>query len=114
VHYRVQWLCGGIPVSATFVADPVGAVCERCLDAAQPAVYRCFRVDGRLLYVGCSAFVTDRLRTHEKWTPWWPEVAAVRVERFQSRRAAGTAEVAAIKREAPLYNVQHAVTQDAA
>ena len=69
-------------------------------------LYRLFNADGDLLYIGISANVMARFRTHAGEKHWWHEVASMRVEHHQSRKEASAAEVAAIKAEKPLHNVQ--------
>ncbi|MFI7618039.1 GIY-YIG nuclease family protein [Nonomuraea terrae] len=70
-------------------------------------LYRLFGDGGELLYVGIAIDLKKRLRQHIcQW--WWPEVAALRVERHPNRLEALSAEKAAIEAEGPKYNTQHA------
>lgn len=72
------------------------------------ALYRLLAANGRLLYVGIAANPDSRWGGHSTNQPWWNDVADRKVEWFPNRRAAAAAEVAAIKAERPLHNVQHA------
>ena len=71
------------------------------------ALYRFFSHDDALLYIGISCTPGSRWSSHSVDKPWWEEVAKITVRAFQSRQAALDAERAAIKAEAPRYNVQH-------
>lgn len=73
------------------------------------ALYRLLAVNGRLLYVGIAANPDSRWGGHSTNQPWWNDVADRKVEWFPNRAAAAAAEVAAIKAERPLHNIQHAV-----
>jgi predicted GIY-YIG superfamily endonuclease len=75
------------------------------------ALYRLFRSDGLLLYVGISFNPLTRLRQHRRTKAWWSDVCATKtvVEWHRSRAAAEAAEMAAIRREKPLHNI---VTSD--
>lgn len=105
-RFAARWVCGGgttyaVPIQT---ATPFGGVCPRCEDARTASVYRCFAQDGQLLYVGSSGSTMKRLQTHESQTPWWSEVAEVRLERFATLPEARGAERLAILAEKPLYN----------
>lgn len=69
-------------------------------------LYRHYSADGRLLYVGISLSAVRRLGAHAQHASWFGQIARVEVETHPSRRAALVAEVAAIKAENPLHNVQ--------
>jgi predicted GIY-YIG superfamily endonuclease len=71
------------------------------------ALYRFFGADGALLYVGITMSPVTRFRTHSKESAWWVEVDHSRtlVEWLDCRDLASAAEQAAIKTEAPRYNV---------
>lgn len=72
------------------------------------AVYRPYDAAGTLLYVGKSRNPAGRCKQHAKVKPWWPDVARVDVEWFDSGDEAEAAEIAAIRAERPRWNVQHA------
>jgi predicted GIY-YIG superfamily endonuclease len=68
-------------------------------------LYRLFSDDGALLYVGIAGNPGRRFEQHRKDKPWWGQVAEIKLEHFQTRTAALTAETAAIKAERPRHNV---------
>lgn len=68
-------------------------------------VYRAYDANGRLLYVGSTVNVGDRLRYHEGRAPWWLHLSAVTTESFEDIRVARQAELAAINSEHPRWNV---------
>jgi predicted GIY-YIG superfamily endonuclease len=75
------------------------------LEGHRTALYRFFDADGALLYVGITADVGQRWAAHERDKPWWPDVVTKTIEWHATRPAALAAELAAIKAEAPRYNV---------
>lgn len=70
-------------------------------------LYRFFDADGRLLYVGITYRMPDRMSSHRRTKPW-DEVKSITVERYPDRASAAAAEVKAIREEKPLWNVVHA------
>jgi hypothetical protein len=70
----------------------------------RPGVYRLFRADDVLLYVGSADRWGLRMSQHERQQPWWLEVAYMTFEECESRKAAYLVEDIAIATEAPLYN----------
>lgn len=75
------------------------------LDGYRTALYRFFDEGGALLYVGITADVEVRWLNHERYKPWWPQVAEKRVEWFDNRPDALAAELEAIRSERPVHNV---------
>lgn len=71
------------------------------------SLYRLFGPGGELLYIGIAGNPGRRFEQHAGDKPWWGEVASLKVEHFVSRVEASVAEVAAIRAEAPRYNIQH-------
>jgi excinuclease UvrABC nuclease subunit len=69
-------------------------------------LYRHFDKDNRLLYVGVSLSVTQRLAQHRSHAHWFSQITRVEVEQFLTRQEAIVAERAAIKNERPLFNIQ--------
>jgi len=69
-------------------------------------LYRMFRADGSLLYVGISDQVLARWSSHSRERPWWSEVQRFEVEQFDSRDDALRAEAQAIVDERPLHNIR--------
>ena len=79
------------------------------------ALYRHFAVDSRLLYVGISLSPIYRLAQHCDGSQWFEQIAAVKVEWFDTREAALDAEKKAIQSEQPEYNIVHKIkTREAA
>ena len=68
-------------------------------------VYRAYDSDGRLLYVGMSVNVFQRLKQHRYEAPWYSQVSSVRVEQYKDWRTARHVEGYAIKHEHPQWNV---------
>jgi hypothetical protein len=73
-------------------------------------LYRHFDNDGVLLYVGISLSAVRRLAQHRSQSPWFEEIATIRVEVYPSRAAALAAETRAIQTEAPRHNKKHGDT----
>jgi hypothetical protein len=70
-------------------------------------VYRTYGADDRLLYVGMTDDVGQRLKGHRyQGSAWLAEMAYHTVESYSDRDSAHIAEIEAIISESPLYNVQ--------
>ena len=78
-------------------------------------LYRHFDADRTLLYIGCTdtAKLRTRHRAHEARSRWWRFVRHVELEQTADRRAAALAETAAIRAEAPIFNVRSGVSSQA-
>jgi hypothetical protein len=70
------------------------------------ALYRFFDSGANLLYVGISYHPFARWHGHRQDKPWWVAIAVIRLEHFDNREAAETAEKKAIRTENPRYNIQ--------
>jgi predicted GIY-YIG superfamily endonuclease len=70
----------------------------------ETSLYRFFNNDGKLLYVGITAHLLDRIVQHEVSQPWWEEVVAMTRSAFPTRETAHNAEKRAIHEESPKYN----------
>ena len=77
------------------------------------AVYRFFRADGVLLYVGITADPWTRFNQHE-FAPWaaHADLDRTKVDWYADRATAKAVETAAIKTERPLANKLGAVDDD--
>lgn len=75
----------------------------------RPCLYRMYRADGRLLYIGMTTDLPTRMYMHKRGTPWFQDVARFVFRLYPSRRAVLDAERAAIKSEHPLHNIRSAV-----
>ena len=78
-------------------------------DEAPTALYRLYDAEDRLLYVGISGDLKERLKTHASLKPWWPDVVRKTVQWYATRADAAEAEIKAIGSERPLHNVAGAV-----
>lgn len=69
-------------------------------------LYRAYDDADRLLYVGISDDVFDRLGQHRRCgAAWTRHTARLTFERHETREAAATAELAAIRGEDPVFNI---------
>lgn len=71
------------------------------------AVYRLWSKDGRLLYVGCSLYLLQRMKEHSKTKAWGMDIARANFEWFPNQQSALEAERRAIAAERPEWNVHH-------
>lgn len=69
-------------------------------------VYRFFDADGRLLYVGSTFHLRDRLSSHRRNSPWFELAARMEAEEYANEQSARLVEVVSIQCEAPLFNVK--------
>lgn len=87
--------------------------CEDCHDGLPHrlpidphVVYRCYNAGGRLIYVGCTGMVQQRLDQHRISSWWWPQVARTRVLVFPNKDYALWQERIAIGEENPRWNIK--------
>ncbi len=80
---------------------------------AQEFLYRAYDEDGRLLYVGKTKHLPERLASHNQSQPWWHRVRRIDLEPVEDGVTAEldepvedgvTAELDAIRAETPLHN----------
>lgn len=69
-------------------------------------VYRAFDQDNRLVYVGCSKNLFDRLIHHRNNSWWSPQVSRVTARVYPDKLSGRRAEQEAIATEMPRWNVQ--------
>lgn len=67
-------------------------------------VYRLYGAERNPLYVGCTKDLEVRLATHAQQRQWWPDVAGVETEVFESWEDARVAELATIRKLVPRHN----------
>jgi predicted GIY-YIG superfamily endonuclease len=81
---------------------------------SEAVVYRMRDAEGILLYAGMTTNLPQRLTSHRYTQGWWPQVACVEVQHFDSRCEASREEGRAIAEEHPLHNRQpgHGVAFD--
>jgi hypothetical protein len=70
-----------------------------------PTLYRMHDGFGRLLYVGRTINPIERMRDHRLGKDWWPRVAAILLEQFDTLEELVEAEAEAIRTEHPIYNI---------
>lgn len=69
-------------------------------------VYRCFDDSGRLIYVGSSVNVEQRMAHHRAMSWWHSQVVRVDCQEFCTIDLARAAETLAIRSESPRWNVR--------
>lgn len=84
---------------------------ERANERRDYCLYRHFDAAGRLLYVGQSLSVLTRVSDHRK-SPWFREIATIKIERFPTKAALDEAEKSAIRNEMPPHNKYHRPRDD--
>lgn len=77
-------------------------------------LYRFYDRNNRLLYVGITSDTRVRFRQHAESKKWWPDVAVREITHYPTRPDLAAAEIVAIKRERPLYNIAHSTRRRAA
>ena len=70
-------------------------------------LYRHFDKKGRLLYVGITANLASRTTAHMKRSQWAKDIARTTSELFPTRIKAAIAELQAIDKEKPIYNLTY-------
>lgn len=76
-------------------------------DSCRTALYRLHDEQGQLLYIGISTKPLSRWTQHSGDKEWWPEVAALSLDWFDSTTEARAMEAHAIRSEHPTHNVIH-------
>ena len=71
------------------------------------ALYRHFDVDGVLLYVGITDFLSERERQHAASASWFELVSKTTIEWCSCRAHALALEAVAVRYERPQFNVIH-------
>ena len=74
-------------------------------------LYRHYDEHGQLLYVGISFSAIARAAAHRDESDWFWRSRTMTIENYPSRDKARAAEVAAIKRERPIFNRCHVLAQ---
>lgn len=107
---RVATMCGKILWRATSLTDAPAdlTLCDNCVlaDYYLPTVYRLIGHAGEVLYVGCSQNLILRLASHRS-QPYWPRVADVTWEEYQTLGIALDAEEALIRALRPPLNIEY-------
>jgi excinuclease UvrABC nuclease subunit len=71
----------------------------------EAVVYRIFDATDRLIYIGATSNVTQRLAYHRTQSWWWALAHRVDVESHEDKASAHDAEWAAIAAEDPAFNL---------
>lgn len=76
-------------------------------DAIPHAVYRVFNPQGELLYIGLSVNPPHRFKAHRRHSAWWAQADLTRTTMvwYDTRPEAARAELEAIAREKPRFNI---------
>lgn len=69
-------------------------------------LYRHYDSDEKLLYVGVSLNVVNRLCQHRVNSNWFSKISQIKIEQFKDRESALKAESEAIIKEKPIFNIQ--------
>jgi predicted GIY-YIG superfamily endonuclease len=76
------------------------------MNAGPHILYRLFNSDGALLYIGITNDIQSRFLQHSVGAVWWRDISRCTTDsEFDSRYELEQAEQAAIRAEAPWYNV---------
>lgn len=70
-----------------------------------PVVYRCYDATGRLIYIGATSNLEQRLTYHRSQAWWWSLACRITDEPHPDMEAAHDAEWAAIAAENPAFNL---------
>jgi hypothetical protein len=69
-------------------------------------LYRCYGLDGTLMYIGQTNNLKRRIAHHRSQSPWWFAVENIAIEQHRNRRTLRQNELRAITKEWPFFN-QH-------
>lgn len=92
---------------ACYVAAGKLVAARRAKFTTRHALYRFYDLTGRLLYIGITSSPRLRFEQHKALKPWWADVAVREVTFYPTRELLESAEIKAIRRERPLYNIIH-------
>lgn len=67
-------------------------------------LYRMYDEQDRMIYVGITCNVTNRMRAHQAEKPWWADVCRIEMERYPNQPAARAVEAKIIQTVAPVHN----------
>lgn len=104
---RSPMIAGTVPPTFREGDGPVPGSVPKPLGDQKTSLYRLWSADDQLLYVGISRSALGRLGQHAGDKHWIHEVASVTIESYETRAAAASAEIRAIRTEEPKYNVAH-------
>lgn len=73
-------------------------------------LYRCYNKATRLLYVGMTNHLENRIKNHRAGKVWWKYVDHLTFQQFRSRGELARAEADAIEKESPKFNIVQPLT----
>lgn len=76
------------------------------LDINGLVLYRCYGLDGTLMYIGKTCNLQRRITQHRSETPWWFAVETMLIQRYRNRNVLHQDELRAINAEQPFFNQQ--------
>lgn len=76
------------------------------MNAGPGVVYRCFDAGGRLIYVGATSNLEQRLNAHRTRAWWYSLLERIDTEPHPTMEAAYAAEKVAIQEETPVFNLR--------
>lgn len=68
-------------------------------------LYRHFNKKGKLLYVGKSMSIFNRISNHKSNSFWFEKISSITLEKHESEELLNRAERKAIEEEKPFYNI---------
>ncbi len=71
------------------------------------SLYRIFDESNKLIYIGISDKLLDRVRSHTKKKDWSGQIHKITIEYFNTRLESEEAERLGIINEKPAYNIMH-------
>ena len=74
-------------------------------DLSRTALYRMFSREGDLLYVGITKSLAARLGQHDAGKDWFHLVDSIKLAHYPTRDQARRAEIMAIQKESPAFNI---------
>jgi hypothetical protein len=69
-------------------------------------LYRCYGLDGTLMYIGQTGNLKHRIQYHRRYAPWWPAVEYLTTQSHSNRNILKQDELQAIYAEQPFFNWQ--------
>lgn len=69
-------------------------------------LYRCYGLDGTLMYIGQTLDLQKRIQHHRRYSPWWFAVEHLTTQSHSNRNVLKQDELQAIYAEQPFFNKQ--------
>lgn len=74
-------------------------------DVDGPVLYRCYGLDGTLMYIGQSRNLRRRILDHRRDKPWWFAVEYLLLQHYRNPKVLRQDELRAIFTERPFFNI---------